>query len=226
MTRKEFDGGVRQWRDTGLNLKANVTCGTCNNGWMSDLESKSIPIISDMILKCSNTTLQSREIAIIAAIAFKNVIVADYMHDRRPPFFTFAERQSFANTLAIPDGVQMWLASVPVKHGLFKSYYGKSPSRTPDGFELNVFTYGVGHLVIQVVTSRWRKKFLRRHANPPFVTQDRAWDEVSVPFWPSDGTPIQWPAPAHLGNEIIDTFVHRWNRLVPGWKSRPVPGWG
>ncbi len=210
ITRKEVDGSVRQWHKKTLNEMANVVCGTCNNTWMSVLESKTKLVTNKMVFDCSPSVLQAGDIAALAANAFKSAVVADLMHDNRPPFFTLFERRRFAKGLTIPAGVQMWLGSMATRRGLFKSHYFTTPTGTSCGFELNVFTYGMGHLVIQVVTSRWRKKAHRRHALPPVVTQAIAWDRVSVPFWPSDGTPVSWPPSAHLGDEIIDEFSVRW----------------
>jgi hypothetical protein len=87
-TRREGEGRVRQWHGNNLDLKTHVACGPCNHGWMSELESRSKPILRDMILHCSETTLRDPQIAVVAAVAFKNAVVADYMHDNRPPIFT------------------------------------------------------------------------------------------------------------------------------------------
>src|SRR5260370_35124846 len=170
-TRKEADGTVRQWHGDTLKTKARVACGDCNNVWRSELERKIKPIIQNMILHASETVLQAREIALFAAVAFKNAVVADHMHENRPPFFTSTERRGFRRTLFIPSGVQMWLASMPTQRGLFKSMSFQTPRGTGRGFEFNVFTYGIGHLVVKVYTVRWMKKAYRRHANPPFLTQ-------------------------------------------------------
>jgi hypothetical protein len=138
------------------------------------------------------------------------------MHDNRPPFLSLLQRRAFAATLTIPTGVQMWLASVARQRGIFASYYFATKPGASRGFEFNVFTYGFGHLVIQVVAARWKKKANRRHASPPILTQDPAWDSVSVPFWPSDGTPISWPPPQHLGDQIVNKFINRWAHLIRG----------
>jgi len=127
-TRRERDGHVRRWRGDELDAKAKVVCGTCNSGWMSDLETASRSFLNDMVLHCSPTVLQPDQIKLLAALAFKNTIIADHMHDNRGPFFTLMERRRFAAKLIIPQGVQMWLASTANQHGLFKSGYAATPS--------------------------------------------------------------------------------------------------
>src|SRR5271157_4882068 len=81
---------------------------------------------------------------------------------------------------------------------------------------------GAGHLVIQVAVSRWTKNFLRRNSFPR-ITQNPYWDNLATPFWPSNGTPVLWPPPKHLSDEMIDTFCCRWrNVTVPATPFRAI----
>jgi hypothetical protein len=214
ITRKEKDGQIKKWHPYELNQKARVVCNSCNSGWMSDLENAVKPVIQNMILHCRETILQPSEIAILAAYAFKCTVIADHMHDNRPPFFTSTERRIFARTLTIPIGVQMWLSSMAVQKGLFKCGYITTPIGVSRGFEINHFTWGAGHLAFQVVTTRWKKKAFRRHESPPVLTQSHNWDAASAQFWPSSGKSVTWPLSMHLGDEVIDSFVQRWTNLV------------
>jgi hypothetical protein len=113
--------------------------------------------------------------------------------------------------------LRMWLASVPRVQGLFKSMSIYAPLNTPRRFELNIFTYGLGHLVIQTAGCGWKKKALRRHAKPPVLTQSNEWNNCSTPFWPNCKTPVQWPPAEHMGDQVIDAFVERWTNLSRGW---------
>lgn len=125
----------------------------------------------------------------------------------------------FRSTLSIPTGVQMWLASMPRQHGLLKSMTVLAPQNTPKRFELNIFTYSVGHLVIQVAGCRWKKKAIRRYEHPPILAQDPEWNGSSIPFWPNSRTLIRWPASGHIADQAVDDFIHRWTRLNRGWQE-------
>ena len=216
-TRKELDGTVITWKERHLSPTTKVVCRDCNNGWMSELENQAKSIVGDMVYQCALTTLHAKDIATIAVWAYTKGIVAEHSHHNTEPFFTFAERQLFRQTLSIPNGVQMWFVSLAIQHGLFKSYLVQAPLSTPQRFELNVFTYGLGHFVIQVVTARWKKKAFRRHRHPPILTQAPEWDCCSIPFWPSKGTPVSWPPGAHLADQAVEQFVQRWTQLNRGW---------
>jgi hypothetical protein len=216
MVRKELSGAVLRFESRSLKWTTKVVCGNCNNTWMSDLTGKMKAIAEKMILSAHITALTPGDLTVIAQYAFMKSIVADRSHENSESFFDFSQRHSFRENLLIPRGVQMWLAALPFQHALFKSMRIEAPLNTPRRFEMDVFTYGVGHLVIQVAASRWAKKSMRRHADPPVLTQGSDWDTCSIPFWPRV-TGISWPPLQFMGRELIDTFVSRWIRMERGW---------
>jgi len=213
LSRKQDDGTVDRWAKWKLNEQAKVVCAKCNNEWMSALEDRTRAVINQMAIHNRPQSLDAPDLRLIAANTFKGAVVADLMHDHRPPFFSLSQRRRFAAKLDIPDGIQMWLASMTTAHGLFKSYYFTTKTGTPGGFEFNVFTYGLGHFVVQLSAARWKKKAHRRHANPPRLTQSHFWDSMSIPFWPDYTVHTSWPPPQHLPDEIVDQFVMRFGNI-------------
>ena len=134
---KDADGNVvKQWTRTNLDMKVPVVCVPCNTGWMSRLEDKKAkPAMADMILHGKETSLSSEHIKSIATFAFKQAVIADSAlpSGRNPhPFFTTSARRRFAASLAIPNGVQMWLAAFDRDSGIFQTrYLWNWLSRTP-----------------------------------------------------------------------------------------------
>jgi hypothetical protein len=213
-TRKDSEGHAKTWEHDKLSPKAHVVCGRCNNEWMSEVSTKAKTFIGGAICNRSAVALSDDGIAAVAAWGFLKAVVADHMYELTDPFYTFSDRQLFRETLAIPNGVQMWLGGTLRHRGVFKGYTIDTPLSTPQRFELNCFTYGLGHFVIQVVGSKWKKKSLRRHANPPAVRQSFAWSSTSVPFWPSVPPPVAWPPAMFLGERAMEQFIFRWNKLT------------
>jgi hypothetical protein len=209
-TRREEGGKVITWEHDELNAKARVVCGACNNGWMSDLENRMKVVAADMVVKRSPKLLEEKEIATIAAFGFVKAVVGDYMHENRPPFYSAEERHLFRRTLSIPRGVQIWLASMDGQHGVFKSMGGEAPLNTPGRIKLNVFTYGLGYLVIQIVGVRWMKKSRNKYSSAPLLLESPEWNTTSIPIWPDCRTLVSWPPPSHLPHKSIDGFVKRW----------------
>ena len=203
------------WTLESLSQTAKLVCGTCNNGWMSNLESKHAkPAMQSMILADSPVTLSPFQMASIAAFAFKSTIIAWHMKQTtsRSPF-SLASRRRFAQSLAIPDGFQVWLSALDRPggrvYGVWQGHTFKTPVGTPNGFENYVFTFGVGNLLIQSTTSRWAKHFFRKFS-VPLLTQHADADSFAIPIWPNDGRDVVWPPSRHLSNEAIDTFCCRW----------------
>ncbi|HTS38766.1 MAG TPA: hypothetical protein VMH04_24040 [Candidatus Solibacter sp.] len=216
ITQKLPDGRVFKYPKKKLNIKAKVVCGDCNSGWMSDLENNTKPFLQDMILFRKETVLMPSQIALLSAVSFKNAVVADHMQDNSPRFFPFITRQRFGRTLRVPNGVQMWTAALGINRGIFRSGDLKTKPGFSGGFEINIFNYAVGYFAVQVNSSRWKRKTHRRNTAPPRLTQNIHWNAASVPFWPPENSPFRWPPLKLLGDDTIDEFCDRWQRLEIG----------
>ena len=80
--RRDIDGNaINTFSMGGLDLTANVVCKPCNEGWMSDIESKyAQPAMEALIIggKTDFTISKARAKA-IALFAFKTAVVIDHM---------------------------------------------------------------------------------------------------------------------------------------------------
>lgn len=211
----EADGTVKEWHKTGLDAKVKVVCDTCNNGWMSDLENTAKPIVQDMILDPKDVTLGPAELKIIAALAFKSAIIADHIRLNKLRFlYDAAQRRNFAQSLTVPTGVQMWISGVEAQCGILKGGDSTTGRWAATGFRINVCTYAIGHLVLQVTCTRWNKGSNRRKHAPGKLTQADEWGLVSTPFWPLPPEPVTWPPPNWMTKDSLDTFADRWKKLL------------
>jgi hypothetical protein len=211
--RRNKHGKYNYWQSPELNLKAKVVCTKCNGGWMSDLETKEArPSMCDMIRYGGAVSLLSRAIFSITAFAFKTSILSnhtgEYSHD---PFFTVEQRHAFRDTLQVPDGVHVWLFSVNSPLGVsgkLNSFFGRIVN-VEDRFKIFVCTFSIGFLGLQLVATQWENPNGRR-APFPSIRQPHGWNDVAVPLWPNEGTPVLWPPPVHVSNNAIDQFCNRW----------------
>lgn len=214
MIRTEKDGTVRTWRTNLLNEKFKVVCDRCNSGWMSELESRTKQFASGMVAQCSPVILQPRDVATIAALTLAKAVVAEHRYNHTHPTLSYGERHLFAETLEFPPGVQMWLASRPILHGIFDNDYLEPPINTRGGaFKAQVFTYGIGYPVVQLTILRYKSKRRRKYADQLSFRQDHRWEDFSVPLWPSTGAVVSWPPRKHLPNELVEAFIQRWKHL-------------
>jgi hypothetical protein len=220
--RDMFDGRHLKWKSNALNEKAPVVCGTCNNGWMSDIEEATKNVIGDMVCTVDDKELDEADIVTIAAFLFLKAVICDHMHERTAPFYDFADRQLFRETRTIPNGVQMYLGSTPGIRGMFKCTTIYTAHSAGPGMEINVFSFGLGHFVAQLTGTKWRKKSKQKHALPPRLSQSINFATISLPIWPNPKPPVCWPPPLHMEGRALEHFVDRWKLLE--WKNRIQTG--
>jgi hypothetical protein len=105
------DSDSLEYRSRSINITRPVVCGTCNNGWMSDLTNHAKAITEGLIRHARPTSILPLGIATIAAYTFLKAVVVDYAItlDGHKPFFQPAVRHRFKETIAIPDGTQIWI---------------------------------------------------------------------------------------------------------------------
>ncbi len=104
------DGHYKSWKSRSVDLKAHVVCEPCNNTWMSDVEAEASKTMGNIITDAAPVSLLPLGIKSIAAFLFKTAVVADHTRPNIRPFFP-SVRKRFAESLEIPAGVQMWIAS-------------------------------------------------------------------------------------------------------------------
>jgi hypothetical protein len=176
------------------------------------------PVLKDMILYGRDVTLLPAALTSLSLFAFKLLVVANHNGEQQR-FFTAKDRHLFAKHLAIPQGVQVWIASrkshARYHHtGVFNSHFGKLPARTNNAIELYVCTWGIGHLLIQTVGVRWALRATRRRNVPlPTLRQNDAMNDSAIAVWPNQQKPIVWPPKLHIGDDTIDLFCDRWENL-------------
>lgn len=195
------------WSSSELDWTAKVVCEPCNNGWMSEIESRHAkPYMSDLIAGKLDIPISRSHAKSIALFAFKTTAVLEHLNRRRTVrFFSRQARHRFKQTLEIPITVRMWMAGfLPPGQGRITTVYHELPK--PNSFELYVCTYGIGRLVFQVVAER-KPSSLAFSPIPGF-------EHLAVPFWPHIRGDFVWPPKAVLETvEDFELFATRWRRL-------------
>jgi hypothetical protein len=170
-----------------------------------------------MLLDTRRRTIPLRLIISLAIFAFKTAVVADHMATYGEPFFSREQRHAFARTLKIPGGVFMWFGALDHRNrGAFKTRYVVPQVAAKYDFRFYVFTYCVGHFVLQVVGTKWTTHDPKRRFPFPWIDQHPGDSTVSTPFWPIpivDGMSFQWPPPDYLPDNRINALANRWGLL-------------
>lgn len=123
LDRKDF-GAFRLKRNNGPEIILNNTeltvktvCQTCNNGWMSALESEAMPILSTMF-DDQATPLNSDEQQILARWLMKTAMVFDSSKGRSAPhlFYTRDECVAFRQSFQMPQPTIIWIGRLDESH--------------------------------------------------------------------------------------------------------------
>ena len=200
---------IKQWEDASLSWKAKVVCRRCNNGWMSDMESKHAkPAMTGLIRGNEEATITKSHARSIALFGFKTAVIFDHMQRGRVPFFPQRARYRFRQCLAIPFNVSMWLAGfLPIGKGEVHTSYHDGTSESGNRLELYVCTYAVGHLAFQVVAAR--------QTGLTLFSPGDGFEHLAIPFWPRLRLGTRWP-PNYVLRTVgdFDEFSRRWETII------------
>ena len=101
----------RQRRTKAFSARPKIVCATCNNGWMSDLESASAPILAPMI-RGQPVRLDRAAQRLVAFWLAKTVMTARWVHrDRRFPGIPTDHYVELYQHQAPPGHSQVWVAA-------------------------------------------------------------------------------------------------------------------
>jgi hypothetical protein len=193
-------------------------CMTCNNGWMSRLETKCKAMIGSLLEDVS-LPLDAEHRKFLSEWALKMAMVND-SYEGHTRFFAAAECRAFkSNNREILDGTGVWAGRFT---GRTLSVIGSEfrlDSPTAQGVARgHVCTVCVGHLILQVLS-------IHKQPDIPSVSVAASpinWETLLVALWPPLKPKTQkltWP-PQHsfalvenlnLGNRHYARLVYRWN---------------
>lgn len=178
--------------------KVRAVCKPCNEGWMSNLEQKNIPLIGNMMQDIA-LPLNGLHQYHIATWAVKMSMIGDFLaRSHRPMFFNQAERVQLRVATDLPERTTVWIGrhNFPDHIG-FWGTNSWSLDKTVHAF---ITTVLVGHLVVQAVTLQCTGKWDGTEMTVNSVAGPRPWPEMLTDIWPNKVS-AQWPPQFSFGNE-------------------------
>lgn len=192
-------------------IKVGVVCKSCNNTWMSNLETDNKPVIQAMVNDnpCSLTT---EEQAVLSRWTVMKAMVVDAINSQRPLFYGSSEREQLRTLSTIPAGTLIWLGRLSAKafHVGGTDVWGDI-DKTPKAFHGCVTNIVMGHLVIQIFTGHAPSQLLPN--GKLFVNcRPGKWETNLLDVWPTTAD-LHWPPPISLtleGDNNVGKLVNRW----------------
>jgi hypothetical protein len=203
----EHDGSVTQeFGAKKLDMRANVVCKDCNEGWMSRLESKfAKPAMVDLILGNRIGQLSKKRAFGLSLFAFKTAIITNRSLPESEFFFNETDRFQFRESFTIPLGVTMFLVCMEQNFsGAFRSHNIFFTNQRPN-LTLNVCSFRIGRFGFQVISGKpVTVTNVESLPTPPGLTAE---------FYPTLQPQLRWPRNRLLGEELFDDFCSRWNSV-------------
>lgn len=176
------------WPLTKPMLVVKRLCGSCNNSWMSKLESTAKPII-ESILDDTLTSIDAPGQVTLSTWAIKTAMVLEAFDPGQPWFYSADERDFMRRSHTFPDGTSVWIAKCVNQPNIYSAKMIHSTEPGPDGARAVSVTMAFGSLAIQVVTT----KANRNNATVGYDVSKGRWQETLVQIQPASQDSKPWP---------------------------------
>lgn len=211
---------IRTKQGNSWTKTVRVVCASCNNGWMSALETKVRPILTSLIAT-NPQTLPTNSLLVLSQWIALKVMVAEH-NQRRDAVTPLEDRKAFKDGLKIPPNFQIWIAKCGTE-GWEATYWRHAATVgfntfTPptDGLKnIHSITFGIGDLLIHVMQTsipNWPHKFKVLSPN------------IIVPIYPIDGS-VNWPPSKTLSavdaRVVVGTLDNFLRQNIVGWAPFP-----
>jgi hypothetical protein len=189
---------TKRWQAPALNVTVRQVCASCNNGWMSRLETEAKPLLSPMI-EGKAIGLSSREQVLAATWATKTAVMLSFTHGAQPVVPASHISELFGSGEP-PASTHVWIAAY---EGEWSGWYsgdviGIGPPSKTEGLAYCA-TMVVGHLVFQVLGHDL--------AEPIEPLSAPEADRLSVQLWPPQSTLVSWPPRFAILDGWLDLFA-------------------
>jgi len=212
-------------------VRIPCVCQSCNNGWMSKMETTvqkfAGPMIEDFYLPLDRQYQQN-----LSEWAVKFAMVNDAV-DTHQRFFTEAESHTFKKTRRIPASTLVFAARFTGRS--LDSHGADFTLIDPESKKLLVrghsYTVLMGHLVLQVLG--WHREPEYKNKEIRFAVAPGPWNQLAIQIWPFKVRSLDWPPPKSLTTIVGVThyghfrtrFKHEKGHvlLTPKPKAQPDP---
>ncbi len=203
-----------------LDVAVRMVCATCNNGWMSSLETGVRPALEPMILGRLPVLLTPAMQALLARWAFKTALMVDLFKPQSERDYSAREYRMmldpnlFSVTARSSDPlVTVWAAAYSGKGATYSSRSSAFPFTAPPSYTRDGIVATTGHSTrgvihtLRVMHSLFQVLVIERGANP---LTSVSGPPASIQLAPPTRSPAEWPLRGEaFGDADIDRFVNR-----------------
>lgn len=225
--RKDMNWGpIRRFKEgspveitASAQVRIKAVCQTCNNGWMSGLETENKALIGSLLNDVS-LSLDTSQQKSLTRWVLKTAMVLDGVTKERKRFYTRSECENLYLNSVIPDRTSVWIGRY------FRSHLSLDGTEvwidlpgTPKVAKVCATTIVVGHLAMQSVTTHVLPEYKDRQISGPLLTVA----DALLTIWPASTRPVNWPPRVSFtdsGPASIGWLFARWRT---GGKAPTTP---
>jgi len=165
-------------------IKIKSVCQTCNNQWMSALETQNRASTHAMI-NDDPCWLTEKDQKSLVRWALMKAMVIESANRKRSLFYSIEEKMQIKSDSDIPAATLVWLGRLSAKafHAGGTDIWGDIDN-VPKAFHGCVTSIIVGHLVIQVLSGHVHQQF-GSYEKMGLSCKPGAWDVNLLDIWPS-----------------------------------------
>jgi hypothetical protein len=189
-----------------LEFTVRVVCETCNNGWMSQMEAQTKPLLEELLTSTTIRPLTKKEQLSIARWATKTAMMIDFTQEE--PLVPEADRRGFGRYRSVPKRAWIWLGACEELLPLTMSQTVKAEMEPLEGGKRGVGFFNpikIGHLIIYfVLPPQTVEVHLRWH-----------WALGTIKIWPKPRE-FFWPPLARMRDgKAFDEYASSfWEELL------------
>jgi hypothetical protein len=205
---KRGSTSLRGWRTASPNIRVGCVCASCNNGWMSRLETAAGQMLEPLFTEQQHT-IDAASLPTLAAWAVKTSMVLESLSpEDQARFYSDSERRQLSLDSTVPRRTYVWLAACVEQETVVTEARHLFGGHRSPGFRGFVATLAFGFLAIQVLTLRVPAS-VQPSTYFTFQQREGSWEEVLVPVWPVRGN-LNWPPrQGVLGESGLEVLIGR-----------------
>ena len=186
---------ILEWSKSVPDLKCNVPCEPCNNGWMSALERRARPVLTPLI-QAKPTRLEPHDLELVCFWALKTSLMLDRCSDAGRQIVPAAEFREVYEKWSVLPSTHVWIGKCDVSRGSW--FQARTVELDTGDTQTSGYaaTLCVGHVVFEVISIGLSGR-VKLGLKPDVLS-------VIAPVWPRSFK-IDWPAtPAMTVTQVVN----------------------
>lgn len=208
----ERGGDTKKFKSPKLEIRVGMPCESCNQGWMSGLESQAKKFMAQMVYRGEKTLLDPDRQALLTRWVIKTAMVYEFTSAATEwKYFSDDERLAFKERFELPQNIWIWVARYDGIRPMHAVQH-RAPKSSDGPPRIYSLTLSANFLAVQVFAFRESEGDLGQIARATKA-------ERLVQLFPESPAWITWPPAVTIDDEALDVLDTRFVKVLSGSSS-------